>query len=93
MHRGNIVEIAQSDELYEKPAHPYTRILLESAPSLSKPISKKNSRLQLNSVIEEGSFGCRFFYWCPDRKDKCEKIKPQLKEISKGHFVSCHNDA
>lgn len=93
MRRGNIVEIAESDELYEKPAHPYTRILLESAPSLSKPISKKTFLLQTSSVVEADSFGCRFFYRCPARKDKCEKIKPQLREISKGHFVSCHHAA
>ncbi|MGH7432908.1 MAG: ABC transporter ATP-binding protein, partial [Candidatus Methylomirabilales bacterium] len=91
MYLGQIVELAESDELYRNPLHPYTQALLSAIP-VTDPKTKRQR------IILEGDppspiqvpAGCRFHPRCPKRFDPCDTETPVLREVSPGHWVSCH---
>lgn len=89
MYLGQLVETTSSKELFANPVHPYTKALLSAIPSVD--IHHKRERIILQGEIVspiEPKPGCRFAARCPHATDKCRQ--PQhLREISKGHFVSC----
>jgi len=89
MYLGKIVEYAKTDELFKKPLHPYTIVLLSSAPRI-RPDGKKKPVLvgDIPSPIEIPP-GCPFHPRCPKRFEPCDKVVPDLKEIQ-GRHVSCH---
>ena len=90
MYAGNVVEVAEVQELFRNPLHPYTRGLLASVP-----------RLDASSIMDEASIkgsvpdlisppsGCRFHPRCPQAFERCPREKPALIEVSPGHLVSC----
>lgn len=86
MYLGKIVELADNNELFERPLHPYTIALLSSLPG------KKNRMILKGEVPSPVNplAGCRFHPRCPKKFDICGRIEPELKEIRKGHFVMCH---
>lgn len=88
MYRGKLVEIAPSEELVESPVHPYTVLLLKSVPCLKGEKSWSHT-IPLGTVNSRDLHGCSFFPRCPDKGDICIYEKPELKEISDGHYVSC----
>jgi oligopeptide transport system ATP-binding protein len=91
MYLGQIVELAESDELYRNPLHPYTQALLSAIP-VTDPKTKRQR------IILEGDppspiqvpGGCRFHPRCPKRFDRCDMEAPTLREVSPRHWVSCH---
>lgn len=91
MYLGKIVEIAETDELFDHCAHPYTQALLSSVP-VANPLYKKQQ------IVLEGEVpnpinppeGCRFHPRCRFACDICKKEEPKLKEMAKGHMVACH---
>jgi len=91
MYLGQIVEIAEGNELYQNPLHPYTQALLSAIP-VTDPQTKKQR------IVVEGDppspihipSGCRFHPRCPKRFERCDQEAPVLREISSGHWVSCH---
>ena len=88
MYLGKIVELAETEELYNNPLHPYTRALLSAIPTIE---GKK--RIILRGEIPDSTQppeGCYFHTRCPKAKPECKESEPNLKEISKGHFISCH---
>lgn len=93
MYLGKIVEISDSNELYKNPLHPYTKALLSAIP-IADPKKAKKSEI---SLIKGGvpspidiPTGCRFHTRCPYATEKCKIVEPEMKEIEKNHFVSCH---
>ena len=93
MYLGKIVEISKSEELYDKPLHPYTQALLSAIP-IPDPIKAQNSKREiitgeLPSPIEMEK-GCRFRSRCPFAKPICAEVDPQLKQVDGEHFVACH---
>jgi oligopeptide/dipeptide ABC transporter ATP-binding protein len=89
MYLGKIVELADSNELYEHPLHPYTKILLQSIPKINAEKHKKNKLTgEIPSAMNYLS-GCSFESRCKNSTKKCSENKPELKEVSPGHFVSC----
>ena len=92
MYLGYIVEFTDKDELYSSPAHPYTKALLKSIPSMDlsqrKPI-KAAVKGDIPSPITPPS-GCVFHTRCEECQQICRQEIPESKEISPGHFVSCH---
>lgn len=91
MYLGRIVELGPTDTLFAQPLHPYTVLLLAAVPK-TKPGSKR-SRVFLEGEIPSSvnlPQGCCFHTRCPHTKDICKEEVPLEKEISKGHFVSCH---
>ncbi|MCE8424523.1 MAG: ABC transporter ATP-binding protein [Candidatus Methanoperedens sp.] len=86
MYLGKIVELADKDELFENPLHPYTSALLSSLPS------SKNRKVLKGEVPSPVDLphGCRFHTRCEKKMDICERIEPEMREIRRGHSVMCH---
>lgn len=93
LYLGNVVEIADSDVIYENPSHPYTRALIAAVPDLDKPAPADRASLmvdgELPSPLSPPS-GCPFRTRCPMVNDICVSEKPKLEEPVSGHSVACH---
>jgi oligopeptide transport system ATP-binding protein len=93
MYLGVIVELADRDELYLKPLHPYAQALLSAVP-IPDPIADA----QRKRVLLEGDVpspvnppsGCHFRTRCAFAESLCAEQKPDFRELKPGHFVSCH---
>ncbi len=92
MYLGKLCEVADSEALYKKPSHPYTRLLLGSVP-VADPKRKPDTSMELSgdlpSPVDPPS-GCRFRTRCPRATDRCAAEEPQLREVGVGHYVACH---
>jgi peptide/nickel transport system ATP-binding protein/oligopeptide transport system ATP-binding protein len=88
MYLGTIVETANTGELFFEALHPYTRVLIASAPTLSGTPAQALTGEQPNQ--DEEIAGCRFYARCRSSTEICKTTPPQLTEISSGHHVACH---
>jgi len=89
MYAGNIVEVADVNELFRNPLHPYTKGLLASIP---RPDLKEQEMKSIRGSVPNLIFppsGCRFHPRCDFAFERCPLEKPKLLEVSKGHFVAC----
>ncbi|HKM76642.1 MAG TPA: oligopeptide/dipeptide ABC transporter ATP-binding protein [Candidatus Bathyarchaeia archaeon] len=90
MYLGRFVEIGDAREIFSHPLHPYTEALVASVPKLSpRNRSKPKVAGETPSPIDIPT-GCRFHPRCPYAQDKCKTEDPQLTEVEKGRWVSCH---
>lgn len=91
MYLGRLVEITESEKLYEKPLHPYTRALLDSIP-IPDPDVKKDRELLSGDLPSPSNppLGCAFHTRCRDCMDICKTTRPEMKEVEPGHFAACH---
>jgi len=94
MHFGKIVELADNQELYEHPLHPYTIELLSAVPA-PDPGRKKQRLMREGEItgMTDGPGRCPFYPRCPARVEICDKDDPELKDRGGGHFVACHMGA
>ena len=89
MYAGNVVEVADVEELFRNPLHPYTQGLLASVPRADiAAVEQKSIQGSVPNLISPPS-GCRFHPRCPKAFDKCPLKKPTLLEVNPGHYVSC----
>jgi peptide/nickel transport system ATP-binding protein len=88
MYAGDIVEVADVEELFKNPLHPYTRGLLASIPRADALVEQTSIGGSVPNLIYPPS-GCRFHPRCPKAFAKCAQAKPSLVEVSPGHIVSC----
>jgi peptide/nickel transport system ATP-binding protein len=94
MYLGKIVEIGTGDDIYERPAHPYTSGLLAAIPlpNPEQARAKKNEvpiRGELPSPLNPPS-GCRFRTRCPLAQEKCAEVVPELRPFGGEHLAACH---
>ncbi|MEX2489897.1 MAG: ABC transporter ATP-binding protein [Pseudomonadales bacterium] len=90
MYAGKVAERGSVFDIFDQPAHPYTRGLLSSIPRLDdKPKSKLNIIQGMVPGLQDLPEGCRFENRCPYRIDKCRTATPPLELIDKDHHVSC----
>ncbi|MGO4108253.1 ABC transporter ATP-binding protein [Paenibacillus sp. YAF4_2] len=91
MYLGKLVEIAPSDELFRRPAHPYTKLLIDSIP---QPVPGQNSMAasiqgEIPSPANPPS-GCRFHPRCPFATERCRKEQPELRPLGEDRYAACH---
>jgi oligopeptide transport system ATP-binding protein len=93
MYLGSMVELAESDALYDEPLHPYTEALLSAVPIPDPEVAKTRERIILEgdvpSPINPPS-GCRFRTRGPKAMDIYATAVPEWKEAKPNHFVACH---
>jgi oligopeptide transport system ATP-binding protein len=96
MYLGKMVELADADEIYNNPLHPYSKSLLSAVPVPDPKIARANQRIVLSGDIPSplnAPSGCPFRTRCAYCKGDCAESMPEFKEVSKGHFVACHHVA
>ena len=91
MYAGEIVELADTDELFRRPLHPYTAALLSAVPQ-PDPEAKVERIILSGEVADPANHpgGCRFHPRCPHAREICKTTPPVAEELSPGHSVSCH---
>ena len=94
MYLGKLVEIGTADEVYLRPAHPYTKGLIESAPTADPDAERAKVHAgitgELPSAIHPPS-GCRFRTRCPIAQEICSTVEPELRAYgADNHFAACH---
>jgi oligopeptide/dipeptide ABC transporter ATP-binding protein len=89
MYAGNVCEIAETEDLYEHPRHPYTALLLAAVPRLDRKKTLSIIPGNIPNLIEPPS-GCRFHPRCKYAKEKCSEAQPVLEQVEPEHFVACY---
>ena len=92
MYLGKLCEVASSDDLYARPSHPYTNVLLKSIPEPDPDADHSSASIigEPPSPVNPPS-GCRFHPRCPNADEVCERDEPELRPMGDGHFVACHH--
>lgn len=93
MYLGSLVEMAETEELYEHTLHPYTKALMSAVPELDPAISKTKKVEMLKGDVPspiDSPKGCKFATRCPYATTKCMEERPRLKDAGGGHLVACH---
>ena len=93
MYLGKMVELANANEIYDHPLHPYSKSLLSAVPVPDPKIARANQRIVLSGDIPSplnAPSGCPFRTRCPYACGKCAESMPDFQEVSAGHFVACH---
>jgi oligopeptide/dipeptide ABC transporter ATP-binding protein len=91
LYLGNMAELADTESLFTKPLHPYTRVLLSAVPTPDPDF--KRERILLEGDLPSPANppdGCRFHTRCPVKRDLCSVERPAMREIEPGHLVACH---
>jgi peptide/nickel transport system ATP-binding protein len=91
MYAGKVVEMAETDELYFNPKHPYTEALLSAVPK-PDPEALSNRIVLQGEVADPGNLpsGCAFHPRCPYAIDRCRSEAPALTNLGRNHHVRCH---
>jgi oligopeptide/dipeptide ABC transporter ATP-binding protein len=92
MYLGRIVEITNSQELFENPLHPYTQALLSAVPIPNPTVEKKRQRIVLKGEVPSPAHppsGCHFHTRCYLAIDECSQSRPPLRDLGNGHEVAC----
>lgn len=91
MYLGEILELADKEEIFTHPAHPYTQALLSAIPLPS--VDRKRKRIHLQGDVAnvyDMPKGCKFHTRCPYADDICRSKRPEFQEIAAGHYCACH---
>nr|HPN60809.1 ATP-binding cassette domain-containing protein [Bacilli bacterium] len=90
MYLGQIVELGNSEEIYRRPLHPYTKALISAIPTTDQG---PKQRIFLEGDIPSNVFppsGCKFRTRCPLARKECAQRVPEFREVEPGRFVACH---
>ncbi|MBE5814589.1 MAG: ATP-binding cassette domain-containing protein [Clostridiales bacterium] len=93
MYLGKMVELADADEIYNHPLHPYSQSLLSAVPLPDPKAARANKRIALTGDIPSplnAPSGCPFRTRCRYATEQCAQSMPAFEEVEPGHFVACH---
>ena len=92
MYLGHMVEMAERNEIYRNPIHPYTKALLSAVPIPDPVLDAKRERVLLTGEVPSPlnpPSGCVFHPRCPVANDTCSQILPELREVETNHYSAC----
>jgi peptide/nickel transport system ATP-binding protein len=91
MYLGEMIELAPTDVLYDRPLHPYTQALMTAIP-VPFPAARRMSEGLSGDVPSPSAPppGCRFHTRCPHARERCSKDKPVLESAGEGRWIACH---
>jgi oligopeptide transport system ATP-binding protein len=93
MYLGALAEVADAEELYLNPLHPYTQALLSAIPIPDPAEENERSRIVLEGDVPSPihlQAGCKFAGRCKYAKDRCREVTPELRELPNEHMIACH---
>ncbi len=93
MYVGKVVEISETDDLFQSPQHPYTEALLSAVPKPDPRQRRRRQRIVLEGDVADPAnppSGCYFHPRCRYAKDRCRQEEPALRHLGNQHFVACH---
>ena len=92
MYLGNMVELADSQEIFDNPVHPYTEALLNAIPTTENEEQEDLQILEgdIPSPVNPPK-GCKFHTRCSYCTEICKQVVPEWEEVSPNHFVACHH--
>jgi peptide/nickel transport system ATP-binding protein len=93
MYVGKLVELAETDELFANPQHPYTEALLSAVPKPDPRLRQRHQRIVLQGEVADPAnppVGCYFHPRCRYARERCSQETPLLREVKRGHFAACH---
>jgi oligopeptide transport system ATP-binding protein len=94
LYLGKVMEIAERDEFYRRPLHPYSEALISAVPLPDPKLEKAKPRLQLQGDLPSPlnpPSGCRFRTRCSKATEICAQTEPPLKDYGNGHVAACHH--
>ena len=91
MYKGQIMEYAPAEEMFQNPLHPYTHVLLAAVPEpeAGKKAATEALEREPAEAVTELPEGCRFQSKCPERDDRCRLLGPDLTQAGEEHYVRC----
>jgi len=92
MYAGNLCEVADIEDIFRSPKHPYTQALLNSVPRLSQEGELKSIEGSVPNLVSPPP-GCRFHPRCPHVMEVCKGVFPEMKEVAENHQVACYGVA
>jgi oligopeptide/dipeptide ABC transporter ATP-binding protein len=90
MYAGNVVELAQTEEIFRRPLHPYTQLLMRAIPNVARPVKRLASIPGIVPDLINPPSGCRFHPRCPFAMSICPTAFPETTEPVKEHEVACY---
>jgi oligopeptide transport system ATP-binding protein len=92
MYLGHLVEMAERNEIYRNPVHPYTKALLSAVPIPDPILDAQRERVLLSGEVPSPlnpPSGCVFHPRCPIANDQCSQVLPELRQVEPGHWAAC----